>query len=191
MQVSSFTNEAFTQNETKTKLDCGTQCELKFFTSSSAQYDVSDSNHENDDTFDLSFQSTSELDETFVCSSDTTSSESEYNISNFKYTGTLRKTRTDAFIVFWKALHTLFQRCIKCGKPSKVTKLFIIGSALTVIFTCIRQFKNTWRSQKLINRYHHGNITFGGPVSFTANTFQKIQKYVRFGKVAFISENSY
>ena len=138
MQVSSFTNEAFTQNETKTKVDCGTQCKLKFFTSSSTQHDISDSNHENDDTLDLSFQSTSELDETFVCSSDTTSSESEYNISNFEYTDTLRKTRTDAFIVFWKALHTLFQRCIKCGKPSKVTKLFIIGLALTVIFTCIR-----------------------------------------------------
>ena len=107
MQVSSFTNEAFTQNETKTKVDCGTQCKLKFFTSSSTQHDISDSNHENDDTFDLSFQSTSELDETFAWSSDTTSSESEYNISNFEYTDTLRKPRTDAFIIFWEALFSV------------------------------------------------------------------------------------
>ena len=107
IQNSSFTNEAFTENETKTKTDSGTQCELKSFTSSSTQYDISDSNHENDDTFDLSFQSTSELDETFVCSSDTTSSESEYNISNFEYTDTLRTTRTDAFIVFWEALFSV------------------------------------------------------------------------------------
>ena len=66
-----FTNDTFTQNETKTKVDCGTQCEQKSFTSSSTQYNISDFNHENDDTFDLSFQSTIELDETFVCSSDT------------------------------------------------------------------------------------------------------------------------
>ena len=120
-----------------------------------------------------------------------TSSESEDNVSNFEYTYTLRKPRTDAFIVFWEALHTLFQRCITCGKPSKVTKLFIIGSALIVNFTCVRQHKNTWRSQKLINRYYNGNITFAASVLFSANTFQKIQKYFRLGKVAFISESSY
>ena len=105
---------------------------------------MSDFNHENGNTFDLSFQSTSELDETFVCSSDTTSRESEDNVGNFEYTDTLTKLRTDAFIVFWEALHTLFQRCITCGKPSKVTKLFIIGLALIVNFTCIRQHKHTW-----------------------------------------------
>ena len=104
----SFTSEAFTQNETKIKVDCGSQCELKCFTSSSTQYVISDFDHENDDTFDLSFQSTSELDRTFVRSPDTTSSESEYNVSNFECTDTLRKPRTDAFIVFWEALHTLF-----------------------------------------------------------------------------------
>ena len=104
---------------------------------------------------------------------------------------TLRKPRTDAFIVFWEALHTLFQRCITCGKPSKVTKLFIIGSALIVNFTCIKQHKNTWRSQKLINRYYNGNITFAASVLFSANTFQKIQKSFRLAKVAFIFESSY
>ena len=119
-----------------------------------------DFNHENDDKFDLLFQSTSELYETFVCSSDTTYSEREDNVSDFEYTNTLWKPRTDAFLLFWEALHTVFQRCTTCGKPSKVTKLFIIGSALIVSFTCIRQHKNTWRSQKLINRYHNGNITF-------------------------------
>ena len=102
IQVSLFTSEAFTQNETKTKVDCGTQCKVKFFTSSSTQYDISDFNHENDDKFDLSFQSTSKLDETFVSSSDTTSSESEYNVSNLEYADTLRKPRTDAFILFSK-----------------------------------------------------------------------------------------
>ena len=126
-----------------------------------------------------------------MCSSDTTSSESEYNVSNFEYTDTLRKPRTDTFILLWEALHTLFQGCITCGKPSKVTKLFIIGSALIVNFTCIRQHKNTWRSQKLINRYYNGNITFAASVLFSANTFQKIQKYFRLAKVAFISESSY
>ena len=191
IQVLPFTNDAFTQNEIKTKIDCGTQCEQKFFTSSSTQYDISNFDHGNDDKFNLSFQSTSELDETFVCSSDTTSSQSKYNVSNFEYTDTLRKPRTDAFIVFWKALPTLFQRCITCGKPSKVTKLFIIGSALVVNFTCIRQHKNTWTPQKLINRYHNGNITFAASVSFSANTFQKIQKYFRLAKIAFISESSY
>ena len=84
-----------------------------------------------------------------------------------------------------------FQRCITCGKPSKVTKLFIIGTALIVNFTCIRQHKNTWRSQKLINRYYNGNITFAASVLFSANTFQKIPKYFRLAKVAFISESSY
>ena len=78
-----------------------------------------------------------------------------------------------------------FQRCITCGKPSKVTKLFIIGTALIVNFTCIRQHKNTWRS------HYHGNITFAASVSFSANTFQKIQKYFRLAKVAFISESSH
>ena len=103
---------------------------------------------------------------------------------------TLRKPRTDAFIVFWEALHTLFQRCITCGKPSKVTKLLIIGSALIVNFTCVRQHKNTWRSQKLINRYYNGNITFAASVLFSANTFQKIKKSFRLAKVAFISESN-
>ena len=125
-----------------------------------------------------------------MCSSDTTSSESEYNVSNFEYTDTLRKPRTDTF-TFWEALHTLLQGCITCGKPSKVTKLFIIGSALIVNLTCIRQQKNTWRSQKLINRYYNGNITFAASVLFSANTFQMIQKYFRLAKVAFISESSY
>ena len=187
MQVSPFTNDTFTQNEAKTKVDCGNQCEQKFFTSSSTQYSISDFNHGNDDNSIW----ISELDETFVCTSDTTSSASDYNVSNFEYTDTLRKPRTDAFIAFWEALHTLFQRCITCGKPSKVTKLFIITSALIVNFTCARQHKNTWRPQKLINRYFNGNITFATSVLFSANTFQKIQKYFRLAKVAFISESSY
>ena len=160
----------------KQKWSLKSKCELKCSTSSSTQYDILDFNHENDDIFDLSFQSTSELDETFVCSSDTTSSESEYNVSNFEYTDTLRKPRTDAFIVFWEALHTLFQYWLTYGKPSKVTKLFIIGLALIVNFACIRQHKNTWRSQKLMNRYYHGSITFAASVLFSANTFQKILK---------------
>ena len=91
---------------------------------------------------------------------------------------TLRKPRTDAFQVFWKALHSLFKRCIRCGKPLKVTKLFIIGSVLTV------------NLQKLINCYYNGNITFDASVLFNANTFQNIQNYFRLAKVAFISESS-
>ena len=91
---------------------------------------------------------------------------------------TLRKPRTDAFLVFWKALHSLFKRCITCGKPSKVTKLFFIGSVLNV------------NLQKLINCYYNGNITFAASVLFNANTFQKIQNYFRLAKVAFISKSS-
>ena len=75
---------------------------------------------------------------------------------------TMSKLRTYAFMVFCEALHTLFQRCITCGKPLKVTKLFIIGSVLIVNFTCIRQHKR--RTPKLINRYYNGNITFAASV---------------------------
>ena len=103
MQVSPFTNDTFTQNETKTKVDCGNQCEQKCFTSSSTQYNISDFNHGNDDNSIW----ISELDETFVCTSDTTSNASDYNVSNFEYTDTLRKPRTDAFIIFWEALFSV------------------------------------------------------------------------------------
>ena len=118
------------------------------------------------------------------------SSESEAELSTSDERGS-RSPFGSAFIVFWSSLNIFLQPCLTCASPSKIKKLIVKGSALTVNLICENGHYHVWKSQPIQNRFYLGNVKLIAAVLFSPNTYRKLKKYFEILNIPWISKAWY
>ena len=93
-----------------------------------------------------------------------------------------------AFVVYWTCLKSLFCKCLTCSSPSSIVKCFVTGSLLSVKSLCLNGHSTVWRSQPLIKRHSHGNVTLAASVLLSANTFSSICTYFKLAGIQWIGK---
>ena len=96
-----------------------------------------------------------------------------------------------AFIVYWSSLAVLLNKCLTCCLPASVTNIIFQGSQLIVQLMCLDKHKTTLKSQPSVQRYSKGNLSLTAAVLCSANTFQKISKYLAIANIQCITKTNY
>ena len=105
------------------------------------------------------------------CTEEEISSEEEEEVESEN-----ERPKGSAFIVYWSCISILLQRYLICTAPELITKVITAGSALCINLLCEENHKSIWQSQPIEKRFYLGNLRLSACVSFSANTYRKLEK---------------
>ena len=150
---------------------------VEFSIREDSEYDTEESEIENKDLRDSSFNVDTE-------SSETDDYEDGANIT---ISSDISPISDSKFIVFWGCLLPLLRFCFICNKPATISSCVNKGTMIIVTLLCNARHTSVWRSQPSVNGMAAGNLLLAASILYTGNTYTRVCELMATAKINFFS----
>ena len=95
------------------------------------------------------------------------------------------------YLVFENEIDKLFKYCPDCGFAITDTSKSVIGSCLSVTYTCSIGHNNIWRSQPLLHHMPAGNLLLSAAVLLSGSSFSKTEHFCNILRMPILSKSEF